>query len=188
MPDPQHEGSKRANGKRRSSAEEITTPLASNVTAISEMELAAARERTKGERFAQRVARVIGTGTFALMHAIVFAVWIVLNTGIVPGFLPRDPYPFPLLTFLVTLEMIFLSIFVLISQNRITRNADRRAMLNLQIGLLAEQESTHALRLLERIAARLGVEDAVKEIHAELVEPTDIAKVLTSIEDSLPPS
>ncbi len=151
------------------------------------MQSAAAKERTRGERFAQLVGRVTGTGTFALAHAIVFALWIVVNSGVVQGVVPRDPYPFPLLTFIVTLEMIFLSIFVLISQNRITRNADRRAMLNLQIDLLAEQESTHTLRLLKRVAARLGVEDAANEIHAELAEPTDIAKVLTSIDDSLPP-
>ena len=68
-----------------------------------------------------------------------------------------DPYPFGLLTMVVSLEAIFLTIMVLISQNRMTMQADRRAHLDLQVNLLAEQEATAMVRMLERITLHLGL-------------------------------
>ena len=83
---------------------------------------------------------------------------------------PFDPYPFSLLTMIVSLEAIFLSIWILISQNQMTRQADRREHLDLQINLLAEQESTATLRAVHGIAHHLGVDPAMYLTDASLAE------------------
>jgi uncharacterized membrane protein len=97
-----------------------------------------------------------------------------------------DPSPFGLLTLGMSLEAIFLTIFVLLSQNRLTRQADRRAHLDLQINLLAEQESTRTVALLQRIADHLGLprQPAGED---ELATPTDIRHVVTALEHTLTP-
>ena len=100
-----------------------------------------------------------------------------------PGWRPVDPFPFSFLTLVVSLEAIFLSIFVLISQNTLTRQSERRAHLDLQINLLAEQESTKTVALLERIAAaapRPGPGPIPSE--RELAAPTDIRDVVSTLD------
>jgi uncharacterized membrane protein len=113
---------------------------------------------------------------FVYLHVVWFAVWIAWNLGAL-GAKPFDPYPFGLLTMIVSLEAIFLSTFVLISQNRLSEDADRRANLHLQIGLLSEHEITRALQMLEQIQSKIGVEpDAgsdLKELETE-VRPEDV--------------
>jgi len=94
------------------------------------------------------------------VHVAWFAAWIALNLG-VADFRPFDPFPFPFLTMTVSLEAIFLTLFVLASQNRLGRQADKRAHLDLQIDLLAEREMTAVLRLLQDIASHLKVPETV---------------------------
>jgi Protein of unknown function (DUF1003) len=95
--------------------------------------------------------------------------------GLVSGWRPIDPFPFSFLTLVVSLEAIFLSIFVLVSQNNLTRQSERRAHLDLQINLLAEQESTKTVALLERIAAHLHVPIPTDPSECELAAPTTFA-------------
>ncbi len=102
-----------------------------------------------------------------------------------PRIQPFDPYPFSLFTLILSLEAIFLSIWILIGQNHMMRLADRRAHLDLQINLLAEQESTAAIRMLRRISARLGI--ATEEANeAALAEETDVERIVTDIDQTLP--
>ena len=88
------------------------------------------------------------------VHLVWFGAWVIVNdmSGI-PHF---DPFPFTFLTLVVSLEAIFLSAFILISQNHETRLSERRNQLDLQINLLTEQENTKMLTLLERIAHKVG--------------------------------
>src|SRR4029453_7889918 len=111
----------------------------------------------------------------ATIHLGWFVVWLTVNTGLVPGVRAFDPYPFSFLTLVVSLEAIFLSIWILIGQNEMERLADRRAHLDLQINMLAEQESTAAIRMLQRICERLGIplDDAV---DTALTEETDVER------------
>ena len=109
------------------------------------------------ERVADAIADFSGSIRFALVHLGFFAAWIMLNLGVVPLIRPWDRYPFLLLTMIVSLEAIFLATFVLIKQNRMSRRADQRAKLDLQINLLAEREMTLVLQMLQRISTRLGV-------------------------------
>ena len=97
-----------------------------------------------------------------------------MNTGLVPWVRPFDPYPFTFLTLMVSLEAIFLAIFVLASQNRMTRMSEQRAHLDFQINMLAEQENTKILALLQAIAHSLGLEGKARDAKVEqLVEETD---------------
>jgi uncharacterized membrane protein len=115
-----------------------------------------------------------------------FIVWIGVNAGWVRGFGPFDPFPFNLLTMVVSLESIFLSIWILISQNQMTRQAERRAHLDLQINLLAEQESTATLRIVRRIAEHLHVERERCPVDDSLAEETDIERLVSKMDEALP--
>ncbi len=162
--------------------------MQTNIQKIAEMEAEHLNRRTLAERIGDRLVAWAGTGTFALLHVFWFGGWMLVNAVGVPGLTPFDPYPFPLLTMIVSLEAIFVTIAVLISQNRMARQADRRAHLDLQINLLAEQESTATLRLLGHIAERLGIETerAVKTEQTSLEAETDIKGLVTELDRKLP--
>ena len=160
--------------------------LARNVAAVAQLEAADRARQTAAERFSDTIARVAGTPWFAWLHVVWFAAWVGWNAGLVPGWRPIDPFPFSFLTLVVSLEAIFLSIFVLISQNNLTRQSERRAHLDLQINLLAEQESTKTVALLERIAQHLNVPVPAEPSESELAAPTDIRDVVNTLDSVLP--
>ena len=171
----QHES--RTNGRGAASA-----ILARNVETVAKLEAAERARRTASERFSDSIAEMAGTAWFAWTHVVWFAAWIAWNAGLVPRWRPIDPFPFSFLTLVVSLEAIFLSIFVLISQNNLTRQSERRAQLDLQINLLAEQESTRTVALLERIAERLHVSAPDDPSEGELAAPTDIRDVVSTLD------
>jgi len=157
-----------------------------NIAAICAIEQEALKARTLGERIGDVVARQAGQMGFILTHAAWFGGWIAANVGIVPGVRAFDPYPFSFLTFVVSLEAIFLSLFILMSQNRATRQADARAHLDLQINLLAEQESTKTLELLQRLCVHHGLaEERDPEVH-RLQTETQPEELLRDLKESLP--
>ena len=160
--------------------------LAQNVAAVAQLEAAERARLSASERFSDVVARAAGTGWFAALHVAWFAVWIAWNSELVRGWRPFDPLPFAFLTLIVSLEAIFLSIFVLISQNSLTRLSERRAQLDLQINLLAEQESSKTVALLERIAQQLHVPVPEDPCDSELASPTDIRDVVSTLESVQP--
>ena len=117
---------------------------------------------------------------FVWLHVIGFAAWIVLN--LVPGVNHIDPFPFTFLTLVVSLEAIFLSTFILISQNHDTRLSERRNHLDLQINLLSEQENTKMLMMLQAIAEKVGAEIEPDEDMTVLAQETELEKVVEQIE------
>ena len=125
-----------------------------NVAAMRRLEELADAERSFADKAAAFVATFCGSITFVWVHVVLFAAWLLFNT--LPGLPHFDPYPFTFLTLCVSLEAIFLSAFILISQNYEMRISDRRNQLDLQINLLAEQENTKMLQLLEAIAHKVG--------------------------------
>jgi len=160
-----------------------------NVQRVAKLEEEQLRARSISERIAAAVTRAAGTATFAIAHLVWFTVWIVVNSKWARGierFDPFDPFPFNLLTMLVSLEAIFLSIWILISQNQMTRQADRRAHLDLQINLLAEQESTATLRIVHDIAEHLGIGGRASRRDPALVEETDIEHLASRMDEVLP--
>jgi uncharacterized membrane protein len=148
-----------------------------NVEAMRRLEEVAQTQRSFADRVAAFVAIFCGSITFVWIHVAIFAAWIVFNT--VPGLPHFDPYPFTFLTLCVSLEAIFLSSFILISQNYEMRISDRRNQLDLQINLLAEQENTKMLQLLEAIAQKVGAggkDDPEIKALEEATRPETLAR------------
>jgi uncharacterized membrane protein len=155
----------------------VSELTARNVSTIIELEEAERAKRTATDRVADVVTRFCGTTSFLWLHVLWFGGWIVLN--VMPGIRHFDPFPFPFLTLAVSLEAIFLSTFILISENRQSRLAERRNHLDLQINLLAEQENTTMLRLLERIADRVGARKTNEQearVLGQQTEPEELAE------------
>ena len=128
-----------------------------NVAAIISMQLKEAEGRTVQDRLAALITSFSGSMAFVYIHAIWFGLWFILNLGFlhIPYLSQFDPYPFGLLTVVVSLEAIFLSTFVLIAQNNLSALSERRAELDLQVNLLAEQKTAKVLELLDKIAQEL---------------------------------
>lgn len=148
-----------------------------NVRAMRKLEELAKTRRSRADRVAELVARFGGSIHFIWVHALVFGGWIVWNS--VPGFPQFDPYPFTFLTLCVSLEAIFLSSFILISQNYEMRISERRNQLDLQINLLAEQENTKILQLLEGIAKQVGMrgeDDPEVRVLEQATRPETLAR------------
>ena len=113
-------------------------------------------ERNIRQRAADAITRFAGSMTCVYLHLTVFGLWLLLNSGFVSGIEPFDPFPFVMLAMIASVEAIFLSTFVLISQNRQAELAQKRADLDLHINLLAEHEITHLLSLVDEIAKHVG--------------------------------
>ncbi len=151
-----------------------------NVELICKLEESAKQERPRSDFIAEAIANFCGSMTFVWVHVVWFGGWIVVN--LVPGLPHIDPFPFTFLTLVVSLEAIFLSTFILISQNHDTKISERRNHLDLQINLLSEQENTKMIAMLQAIAAKLGVEaDENSDLQA-LKEETEPEKLVRQIE------
>src|SRR6185295_12599703 len=122
-----------------------------------------------------------GSTSFIIFHIIWFAGWILINLRLIPGIRPFDPLPFSFLTLVVSLEAIFLTLLVLMSQNRMTKEADKRAHLDLQLNMLAEQEGTMILRLVKKISNHLGLEKDIEESIHPLEEETDVNQLANAL-------
>jgi uncharacterized membrane protein len=137
--------------------------------------------RTIQERMADAITASCGRMSFVFLHALWFGLWVLLNAGWF-GIHPFDPFPHGLLTMIVSLEAIFLSAFVLISQNRSGARADMRADLALHVVLLTEHEVTRALQMLEAIQERLGVAHDPESDLAQLETETKPEDILAEIQ------
>ena len=108
------------------------------------------------ERLASAITRFSGSKRFVYVHLLLYGGWIAANLGLLSGVRPWDP-TFVVLAMIASVEVIFLSTFILITQNRMASAADRRAELDLQVSLLAEAEITKLVQLVSEIAARMEV-------------------------------
>jgi uncharacterized membrane protein len=128
-----------------------------NITTMVELRREEQRSKTVQDKAADVLTAFSGNMIFVYLHVVWFSFWIVANLGWLP-IKPFDPFPFGLLTLIVSLEAIFLSTFVLISQNRAGEVADKRADLDLQIDLLSEHKITHLIGIVAMIADHLGID------------------------------
>lgn len=173
--------------QRNAAATKNTTTSAAavqkNIETILALEKEALQGRSRAEHIADKVTTFAGSTPFIILHIIWFGGWIIVNEGLVPGIKPFDPFPFSFLTLVVSLEAIFLTLLVLMSQNRMTKEADKRAKLDLQINMLDEQETTIILRMVQKIARHLGLDeetDAVKD----LCEETDVNRLSQKLDEN----
>jgi uncharacterized membrane protein len=147
-----------------------------------ELEHEALDDRTPIDRLTDAVARVVGSTTFIVIHAIWFVAWIVLS-GTRFAF---DPFPYSLLNLVVALEAVFLTSVVLMTQNHMTRLAERRAHLDLQVNLLAEQELTAMLHMLHGLCTHAGVHVAIRDERVQqLLTETDIRQIAVALDRGL---
>ncbi|TWO68311.1 DUF1003 domain-containing protein [Caenimonas sedimenti] len=149
---------------------------------MRQLEDLAVAKRSTADRIAEFVAQFCGSIVFVWIHVALFAGWIAWN--VLPGLPHFDPYPFTFLTLCVSLEAIFLSSFILISQNYEMRVTERRSQLDLQINLLAEQENTKMLQLLELIARKVGATDHEDPEVGALEQATRPETLARQIEES----
>ena len=133
------------------------------------------------ERIADAVSRFTGSITFVYIHLVGFGLWIMINVGGTP--LPPFDSTFVILAMFASVEAIFLSTFVLITQNRMAAQADSRADLDLHVSLLAEHEVTRLITLVTAMAEEMGIEPAINHPElAELAKDVDPERVLDQIE------
>lgn len=152
-----------------------------NIRTIIDLRQQAADGRSRHDSIADAITFFSGHLVFVYLHIIWFGIWILLNTGWL-GLHAFDPFPYGLLTMVVSLEAIFLSTFVLISQNRMSQEIEHRADLDLHIGLLTEHELTRALQMLDVIQDRMGIENHEDSELADLEMETRPEDVLAEIE------
>ena len=149
---------------------------------LQSLKAQAQRREKRSERLADSFTRFSGSMAFVFLHALWFAVWMAWNTGRVAGLRPFDPYPFGLLTMIVSLEAIFLSTFVLISQNREQQVSAVRDEIETQIALYQEQELTQVLRIVHRIEKHLGLGDEDEAMVCAMEQFVDSDNLFRQIE------
>ena len=173
---------------RLRSASPVTGP-SSDLAAVVERNIAALVEREEREdaarplqhRLADTVTRFTGSLTFVAVHLVVFGAWVLVNAGLLP--VPRFDPSFVILATVASVEAIFLSTFVLISQNRMQAQADERASLDLQVSLLAEHEITRLITLVQAMARSMGVDEAHDPELAELAKDVAPERVLDAMQE-----
>ena len=138
------------------------------------------RRKSWSERLAEAFVRFAGTMWFAYLHVAWFSIWIGISRF--QGDNAFDPFPFSLLTTIVSLEAIFLTLFVLVSQNQQALHDEQRTNLNLQIDLLAEHEITRILCLVDQIGKKLNIHQACDSDQAELERDVTPAELLNALE------
>ena len=141
--------------------------------AVQALKARHAAERSPLENAADRLTRVASSGYFLAAHALWFVTWVLWNTGNIAGLRPIDPFPFGLLTMIVSLEAIFLSIFVLMAQRRESSIAELREEITLHVLLRAEEEVTKTLQLVAGLYQRLGHRLAEDPELADMMKPLD---------------
>jgi uncharacterized membrane protein len=159
-------------------------PIKANLAAAAHLEQATRQSRTQADRLAGTVTRFAGSGAAIVCHALWFAGWILANLGLL-GVRPFDPPPFSLLTLIVSLEVIFLTMVVLLNQNHMTAQTHKRSQLEFQVTLLAEREMTLMLRMLKDLSEHLGVTGATAREMEVLLKDTDVTALSKKVESVL---
>ncbi len=173
-------------GKKKSSKTLSGRPDAQvqkNIESIMRLDKHTSRQRSIAEHVADKITTFAGSTPFIIFHIVWFGGWILVNLRLIPGISPFDPFPFSFLTLVVSLEAIFLALLVLKSQNRMTKEADKRAHIDLQINMLAEQEGTKILNMIQRIGKHLGLEEEIDEAMQQLSQETDVNQVAKTLDE-----
>lgn len=150
---------------------ELADALERNIETILELRRQAEKQRSLQDRVADAITNFSGSMAFLYAHVLWFGLWVLINAGFIHGVGKFDPYPFNFLTMVVSLEAIFLSTLVMISQNRSAAQADERSDLDLQIDMLGEYEITKILKIVTSIGLKLSV-DGCDEAELKQLEQT----------------
>ncbi len=174
---------KNQTAKNNSSSFEQRLKRRQNV--VESFEAKANANRSLSEKIADVITARFGSMVFLLFNALWFFIWIAVNTKLVPFIPPFDPFPFGLLTMIVSLEAIFLAIIVLISQNRAAKIDDLREEVGLQINTIAEGEITKMIKLQVLLLEKNGIDVSKDSELMKMLEPTDTDKIEKSLEKEI---
>jgi uncharacterized membrane protein len=163
----------------------LNSALSRNIEALQERRRAEAAAAPTQDKIAEAVTRFTGSLSFVYLHLALYAFWIFANLDWVPG-VPRWDPTFVVLAMVASVEAIFLSTFVLITQNRMAAAAEKRAELDLQISLLAEHEVTKVVTMVSAIAEHLGIRHEAEGEIEELKRNVAPEAVLDAIDRGEP--
>jgi uncharacterized membrane protein len=172
----------RAQDERGAPGDEMAGIVERNIRALMERRRREEAAKRPQDRIADGITHFTGSMAFVWLHVAIFGAWIVVNLGWTP--LPQFDESFVVLAMVASVEAIFLSTFVLISQNRMAALADKRADLDLQVSLLAEHEVTRLITLVSAVAAKLGVDETHDPELSELARDVHPEKVLDKMEET----
>ena len=162
-------------------------PTQYNIDAIAKLEHDALDRRTLTERVSDVITKLVGNVGFLMAQLLLVTGWCLVNLHVIPRLKAFDPFPFGVLALVVSSESVFLTIFVLISQSRMARQSERRSHLDLQVGMLSEQELTTILQMLQKLCQHMGVNvDSSKQEVQSFSKTTDVHKLASELEDKLP--
>lgn len=151
---------------------------------IKSLEAEELRKRSLTIVIADWLTTSFGSIAFLLFNILIFTFWILANLGRIPGIPVFDPYPFILLTMVVSLEAIILSIIVLMSQNRQSHVSTIREELDMQVNLISEREITKILYLLTLVLKKDGIKFEDPEL-SEMIKQTDISYIERQLKDQI---
>ncbi|MBL7036221.1 DUF1003 domain-containing protein [Candidatus Microgenomates bacterium] len=155
-------------------------------TIIKSFEAKELKKRSWAIRMADRLATFFGSIQFLILTFVFFALWIVVNKGLIPGIAIFDPYPYVLLITTVSLEAIVLTVVVLMSQNRQNYVSTLREEIDFQVDLVTEKEISKALKLLVKIAQKQGITITDKEI-GEMVDDVEVSYIERRLQAQMNP-
>ncbi|MEK7061427.1 MAG: DUF1003 domain-containing protein [Patescibacteria group bacterium] len=151
---------------------------------VKNFEADALRKRPFAIKIADFLTSYFGTVGFLLVNILIYIIWVLINIGKIPGIPIFDPYPHSFLNSLVSIEAIFLTVIVLISQNRANQIDKLRQELQLQVNLYSEKETTKILEIVKKIADAKGIKIDDKEIE-EMLKEIDASYIERKLEEQL---
>jgi len=160
--------------------------VAQNIEKIVQAENEALQPRCRREAMTDAIGGFVGTISFIALQCLAFGGWIIVNAGALPRLAPFDPFPYPLLSLITSLEAVLLTAFVLIKQNRMGVIADRRDHLDLQVNLLTEQQATQIIQMLDRLSTHLDVDQHHDADSRELGRHVAVEHLVEELHSRLP--
>jgi uncharacterized membrane protein len=142
-------------------------------------------KRSPTEKIADFITKSSGSLTFLSLNILFFVLWIIINLGFVPGIAPFDPFPFGLLTKMVSLEAILLAIFILISQTRFEKLENLRENIDLHFEIITEEEITKLIKMTKLIAEKNQIELGNDLELKEMLKPIDLEKIEKALEKNI---
>jgi uncharacterized membrane protein len=162
-------------------------PTHSNIEAIAALEHDALSRRTLIERMSDVITTIVSNVGFLIVQLILISGWCLINLHLIPPLKAFDPFPFGVLSLVVSSEGVFLTLFVLISQGRMARQSELRSHLSLQVGMLSEQELTTVMLMMQKLCEHMGVNvDSSGHEVRSFSKATDVHKLADDLEDKLP--
>lgn len=159
--------------------------FASNIDTVVRLANQSYKRRSLTARIGMAITGGVGTMASIILHVLFIAGWCLYNSGILGVGGAFDPYPFNLLTLIVSFEGVLIALFVLLTQNRMARQTELRSHLNLQLEMLMEQELTTTLKLVKRLCEAHGISEEEQQV-SRLATETDVEKLAETLEERLP--